>query len=1022
MEKKKHGKLWVVLAALILLIAAGFCAGKSLWQAFWPPRLPVSAVVQDEEGTAKQDAVILFASRNEFQVGETGTAELTVLCQEDVTGPVTITDDRGLKLAVLENDGSGQMVTTVELQEKEPRWGYLTASAGEAVSAPVSFFIVPEITQEMTDRLLSVSTDLGDYAEEAEFEDPFSEEALEKISDWLEADERVSAVRQAGEGLLYATTDSLIGSYGLSRVTPNTFGYMSAEEAFEADQAGESLEGLYISSEIPRTNTDTLHISPIPEDYVVKYCSGAFRASEEKLLDRVGGNLKWLEAEHAIQTLANGDIVNYGMTVVNTHGSLIERDEGGSMLLMNMGERARDQVDQLMELLEYTSRQFSASSYISGNVKNVWGLLDHTASLRWILDVTITPENEASYVLKMTSNYLEGVLGDRVFDNTIVYFAVCYARSDDQMVSMLHRHGASAFIGCREALDVGVAAAFLEQMAEVMGLPANEYSFGQLLQVSGNLLDSVDEMVKTSIYPEKEDYKDYRRSLKERPLRYSFLGDGGNRVLAGFGSAEGHVLDQNLEEIEGAEVTLYQWLNHEFTEVWSGKTGADGGFSVEEIPYGTYGILAEKDGNKGFVTALVDDGSETLEAGDIILDWTGAENNGGNVVRYRGNLYYWKYNSESFNPTGVFAYYSHQRTANQLICRHEDGSEDVLLSARGYGPIFIVGDRIYLEEDGADLFSVNLNGSDRKEHGYFEPWAADDSAGTLIGRYNGGVYLLYAKDHSMKQIHSQGESFLGTADGYCYYSTSDGQEIPRATLWKAAIDGSEVVELSKVSGSKDWVAPGMSICQIVKSGDQIYYSYGTYAGTGGFFQKGGINCVDADGNNTQVLVGYGQLGAEEFQVIEDSWETRLYYIGTEDAMGSYIGFWDDYPYTTCHVMTRKKGEETWTTVQSGDNLSRPGSFICVGGEILRYNEELSGYQTLIPKSAGFDFLDNPQGSEDKIALVSNLDIIGEDLYFTVEWSVREDESFGWRPLYDRERSVFYTMKIGESEPLELYEY
>lgn len=73
MEKKKHGKLWAVLAVLILLIAAVFWAGKSLWQVFWSPRLPVSAVVQDEEGALTRDAVILFASQNEFQAGETGT-------------------------------------------------------------------------------------------------------------------------------------------------------------------------------------------------------------------------------------------------------------------------------------------------------------------------------------------------------------------------------------------------------------------------------------------------------------------------------------------------------------------------------------------------------------------------------------------------------------------------------------------------------------------------------------------------------------------------------------------------------------------------------------------------------------------------------------------------------------------------------------------------------------------------------------------------------------------------------------
>ena len=80
------------------------------------------------------------------------------------------------------------------------------------------------------------------------------------------------------------------------------------------------------------------------------------------------------------------------------------------------------------------------------------------------------------------------------------------------------------------------------------------------------------------------------------------------------------------------------------------------------------------------------------------------------------------------------------------------------------------------------------------------------------------------------------------------------------------------------------------------------------------------------------------------------------------------------------------------------------------------------YQTLIPKSAGFGFLDSPQGSEDKIALISELDIIGDDLFFTVEWSIRTEENFGWRPVYQRERSAFYTMKIGESEPVELYGY
>lgn len=1029
-KQKKHRTTGLILMMLVILAVTGWFTGEQLRNMLFPEHLEDSMVVWSEEDVYRQEELILFADRNEFQVGEQGSIKLTVLCGESVTGPVTITDEEGNEVAVLENDGSGQLVTTVGFRSQEPRCGYLTAAAEEVKSAPVSFFIVPEITEEMSERLFSVSTDLGDYAEKKKFEDPLSEEALEEISGWLEADERIAAVRPAGEGLLYATVDSLIGSYGLSRVTPNTFGYVSADEAFEADQAGESLNGLFVSSVIPRTNTDTLHISPIPDDYVINYCSDVFRSSEEKLLDRTGGELEWLEAEHAIQKLANGDFVNYGMTVINTHGSLIERDGGGSMLLMNMGERTKDEVDDLTELLEYTSRQYSASSYTGGNIKNVWGLLDNTATLRWILDVTITPENKASYVLKMASNYLEGALGDRVFDNTILYFAVCYARSDDQMVKMLHRHGATAFVGCREALDVGVAAAFLEQMAEVMGRPASEYSFGQLIHVSGNVLASVDKMVRTSIYPEKEEYEEYRDALRECPLRYSFLGDGGARVLIGHGTVEGQVLDRNLEEIGGAEVTLYQWLNHGFTEVWSGETDEGGVFSAEAVPYGTYGIRAEKDGTSGFVTAVMNDGSKILEAADIILGYTGAENNGGNVVGYRGNYYYWKYSSQSLAADGLFAYYPYVQTAeNQLVCRHDDGTEEILLSAAGNGPIFIVGDRIYLTADGINLYSVNLEGKDREEHGDFEPWAADEKAGTLAGARSyasgGGVYLLSARDHSMTSIAPEGQYFLGAEDGYCYYGTSDIQGTPAAALWKAAMDGSGAVKLSQVAASEPWETAGISILEMMKSGDQIYYSYGTYAGTGGFFQGGGINCVDADGTETRVCVPDGELGAEEFLISEGDDGTSICYVGKDDAIGSYIGFWDDSPYKKFHVKTLgAEGDgNSDEKVPDGFYLSRPGSYICVGGEILRYNPELLTYQTLVPKEAGFDFMDAPTGSEDRIALISSLDVVGNNVFFTVEWSARNrNRDMGWRAGYDREQSAFYVMKIGETQATEIYKY
>ena len=370
-----------------------------------------------------------------------------------------------------------------------------------------------------------------------------------------------------------------------------------------------------------------------------------------------------------------------------------------------------------------------------------------------------------------------------------------------------------------------------------------------------------------------------------------------------------------------------------------------------------------------------------------------------------------------------------QTAENQLVCRHGDGTEEVLLSAAGNGPIFIVGDRIYLTADGVNLYSVNLEGEDRVEHGDFEPWAADEKAGTLVGTRSfasgGGVYLLSAKDHAMTSIASEGQYFLGAEDGYCYYSTSDMGETPTAVLWKTAMDGSGTVKLSQVINSESWGTAGISILEMMKYGDQIYYSYGAYAGTGGFFQGGGINCVDADGTNTQVCVPEGELGAEEFLISQQLDKTCICYVGKEDATGSYIGFWDDYPYQQIHGKTQGEWGEVQCEEKAMDRfyLCRPGSYICVDGEILRYNQELLTYQTLIPKEAGFDFIDVPTGSEDRIALISNLDVVGDNLFFTVEWSVRDrSRDIGWRAGYDREQSAFYVMKLGELQAEEIYSY
>ncbi len=398
------------------------------------------------------------------------------------------------------------------------------------------------------------------------------------------------------------------------------------------------------------------------------------------------------------------------------------------------------------------------------------------------------------------------------------------------------------------------------------------------------------------------------------------------------------------------------------------------------------------------------------------------ENNGGNVVGYQGNLYYWRYSAESMYPTALFAnFYAVDGTVNSLICRHEDGSEEVLLTAAGNGPIFITGNRLYLQ-NGTELFSVALDGSGRVDHGAFEVWAADGETGMLWGtsyQLGGGVYRLSSADHSVTQLASQGDTFLGTWEGIYYFASSSYEETGSVTLWAASADGSQIQALDTVAGPPD--ALYLGIQELARLGDTLYYSYGYYAGTGGFFQDGGIRAVGVDGSQPRDCVPYGQLRAEEFVVEDSDGQTLLYYIGDEGRMGSYIGYWDDYPYSGCTV----KNLDTGTVQASAASFSRPGSFVCMGGGIYRMPENSHVYEELLSpeEAAAFGFVDNPQGTEETLALISQLDVVGEQVIFTVDESRREQgDDMGWRPSYRREKSTVYQKTAGSSEWTELYSY
>lgn len=455
--------------------------------------------------------------------------------------------------------------------------------------------------------------------------------------------------------------------------------------------------------------------------------------------------------------------------------------------------------------------------------------------------------------------------------------------------------------------------------------------------------------------------------------------------------------------------------------VQSEETGFVSSASDESVSAETpsYGDTAEEDSS---------DGSDTVQTAPETSN-SAVINNGGTVVRIQGSDYYWKYRPESVASDGLFAHYSFQAdSVNDMICRHEDGSEETVFSAAGNGSIYIAGSRMYLSSAGK-MFSVNLDGSDRIDYDYFTVWDSNPESGLVIGSSGAaaGIQIISSETGAMETLaDSEGSypAYAGTFGDFVYFSAADpdSQEL---CLYQYTLDGSGTVrEIDRFAMTDELFSAyseNVSVTQTAMLDNCLYYSYGFYAGTGGYFQTGGINCVKLDekGSPVRHSVCVESISAEEFTVEKRGGEVFLYYI--TETPGSYMGFWDDYPYDGCTVKNLSSGE----TESSSFRLSRPGSFVLLDGAICTLEENRAAYKTLLSPElvSSLGCQENTGSSEDSLTIIRSLEIVDQDIYYTAETS-RLDTSLdvGWRPGCRRTESRRFLLTFGQEEPQLLFSY
>ncbi len=256
-------------------------------------------------------------------------------------------------------------------------------------------------------------------------------------------------------------------------------------------------------------------------------------------------------------------------------------------------------------------------------------------------------------------------------------------------------------------------------------------------------------------------------------------------------------------------------------------------------------------------------------------------NNGGNVVGYGGNVYYFKLSASTLDETGTYGNFTvDNNVKNSLICRKPSGEESVITQTNATGRIYICADRLYYRKQDFDWYSVGFDGKDERVATTGSIIGAVDSRGMLIVQTEGND--IYATDFSGNQINLLPKDYKGITEKHeCYYNYTSDDKGYTFYRYNFATNQNELLCSASVpQGDGSW----RSLDEICVSDEGIYFLVGYYAGTGQFFQEGRIYFLSFETNKVNLLVDEDISYSEMYLANEDG-KKYLYYYNTGGVLG-----------------------------------------------------------------------------------------------------------------------------------------
>lgn len=391
-----------------------------------------------------------------------------------------------------------------------------------------------------------------------------------------------------------------------------------------------------------------------------------------------------------------------------------------------------------------------------------------------------------------------------------------------------------------------------------------------------------------------------------------------------------------------------------------------------------------------------------------------------------GKVYYRQYHEDSFEESGLWAYYKPvPGTEKEIVCIDRAGVKTELFKDKGYGEFYLAGERFYMKEVG-NLYSVDMSGRNRIDYGAGEIKAVDETKHIIVLELHDEEYMadFYVLDYDTgvcKSLSSPGAvrdeagsplEFCAYGDG-CVYLQKPGCTERTMELYAVSLEGVWEKVITLRPYFEHYYAD--MIVQMEVCGDRLFFLYGGYDGSAIVYQGGRITTVKKDGSDYRSIAGPGDseaYSADHFYLGQHAGKTLVYYPnsyivdrGNDEYQDYYVTVWDIDAGTLAPAEIPAELIYAWDFYIDEDNnvLIMPD----MTGRVLKVVEHLD------------DFIETLPDQEDGKSLhteFSQLYYKDGYLYFKTEYSVwSKEDCIGWRDGYRRVQTQYYRLKLGEDK-------